>query len=541
MRPGSSDLLRGSIVCRSIDDFGACFRGLAQLEVDGSGVATIETIKNSVRDGREPDSGYMDANVILRFDGFLVEVQLQLEAIYEDGSWQPRRARTRVRRPRARPHPSGALAEPGRGRRDLSRRIMTPRPPPPRRRAPDDRWRCSMTRVDAFVGSTDGRRGDVRAHFASSPSRTCRRGGFAALRARLSMRTFASTTMKHMFLGASSFIGVWSVDNVISMASMFRVARAFNQDIGGWAVHSVMTMQGISKPVALGGRHALCLKRGLGGRISGKDVQRRLGLRPGPRLTTSPQAPSNAPSISSCTRMPPDGIIIPINNEVRHAKPRAVPRRRARPRRPAPRRAASRRPWRWRRRAPAGTGRRPARRRPPSRAPAARRRRSRTAPMGGRRAISDPLQSAVDATRVKAASDSRLRSTKAPSPAVDRPDSRYKGQRPVGLRPLAREALRQGPRPGTRAFHVRRALGRRRRPDAVDARQPELEDAASSGDRGPASSPRLLSPLEWFHGRGAVDHGVRPEDDSVAVLFVPRPRTGPRASRTSARLAPRTT
>ena len=74
------DLLRGSIVCRSIDDFGACFRGLAQLE--RSGVATIETIKNSVRDGAR-DSGYMDANVILRFDGFLVEVQLQLEAIYE--------------------------------------------------------------------------------------------------------------------------------------------------------------------------------------------------------------------------------------------------------------------------------------------------------------------------------------------------------------------------------------------------------------------------------------------------------------------------
>ena len=74
------DLLRGSVVCRSIDDFGACFRGLAQLE--RSGVATIETIKNSVRDGAR-DSGYMDANVILRFDGFLVEVQLQLEAIYE--------------------------------------------------------------------------------------------------------------------------------------------------------------------------------------------------------------------------------------------------------------------------------------------------------------------------------------------------------------------------------------------------------------------------------------------------------------------------
>jgi len=74
------DLLRGTVVCKTIDDFGACFRGLVQLE--RSGVATIETIKNSVRDGAR-DSGYMDANVILRLDGFLVEVQLQLEAINE--------------------------------------------------------------------------------------------------------------------------------------------------------------------------------------------------------------------------------------------------------------------------------------------------------------------------------------------------------------------------------------------------------------------------------------------------------------------------
>ena len=131
------DLLRGNIVCRSIDDFGACFRGLAQLE--RSGVATIETIKNSVRDGAR-DSGYMDANVILRFDGFLVEVQLQLEAIYE------------IKKAHHDAYSFGPVWKP-----KILRRIRVEssrRPPRHRRDACSMAWRC---RFFAARPSQDGR------------------------------------------------------------------------------------------------------------------------------------------------------------------------------------------------------------------------------------------------------------------------------------------------------------------------------------------------------------------------------------------------
>ena len=77
------DLLRGSIVCRSIDDFGACFRGLAQLERRRRRHDRNDQEQRPRRREGLAAGGYMDANVILRFDGFLVEVQLQLEAIYE--------------------------------------------------------------------------------------------------------------------------------------------------------------------------------------------------------------------------------------------------------------------------------------------------------------------------------------------------------------------------------------------------------------------------------------------------------------------------
>ena len=74
------DVLRGSVVCRDADDFQKCFRGLAALERDG--VVEIVSIKNRVRDGAL-SSGYVDANVVVRFRGLLCELQLHLKAIVD--------------------------------------------------------------------------------------------------------------------------------------------------------------------------------------------------------------------------------------------------------------------------------------------------------------------------------------------------------------------------------------------------------------------------------------------------------------------------
>ena len=72
------DLLRGSVICSDVDDFAKCFRGLAQLERDG--VVSIVIVKNRVRDGALA-SGYIDANCIVKFRDYLVEVQLHLADI----------------------------------------------------------------------------------------------------------------------------------------------------------------------------------------------------------------------------------------------------------------------------------------------------------------------------------------------------------------------------------------------------------------------------------------------------------------------------
>ena len=48
-----------------------------------------------------------------------------------------------------------------------------------------------------------------------------------------------------MFLSASAFnqdIGGWAVHSVMNMDEMFFYAKSFNQDIGGWAVRNVVYM-----------------------------------------------------------------------------------------------------------------------------------------------------------------------------------------------------------------------------------------------------------------------------------------------------------
>ena len=52
--------------------------------------------------------------------------------------------------------------------------------------------------------------------------------------------------MFRMFYEASAFnqdIGGWAVHSVTDMSNMFRAAWAFDQDIGGWAVHNAVNMR----------------------------------------------------------------------------------------------------------------------------------------------------------------------------------------------------------------------------------------------------------------------------------------------------------
>ena len=54
------------------------------------------------------------------------------------------------------------------------------------------------------------------------------------------------TTMKFMFLGASSFnqpIGIWSVDAVTNMRSMFNRASSFNKPLDDWKTSNVISMR----------------------------------------------------------------------------------------------------------------------------------------------------------------------------------------------------------------------------------------------------------------------------------------------------------
>ena len=78
------DVLRGSIICGDVDDFSPCAEGLKALGT--AGVVDVVSIKNRLRRkdqaGNGPAAGgYVDVNVIVRFRGFLTEVQLHLAPI----------------------------------------------------------------------------------------------------------------------------------------------------------------------------------------------------------------------------------------------------------------------------------------------------------------------------------------------------------------------------------------------------------------------------------------------------------------------------
>ena len=78
------DVLRGSIICGDVEDFSACAEGLKALGT--AGVVDVVSIKNRLRRkdqaGNGPAAGgYVDVNVIVRFKGFLAEVQLHLAPI----------------------------------------------------------------------------------------------------------------------------------------------------------------------------------------------------------------------------------------------------------------------------------------------------------------------------------------------------------------------------------------------------------------------------------------------------------------------------
>ena len=112
--------------------------------------------------------------------------------------------------------------------------------------------------------------------------------------------------------------------------------------------------------------------------------------------------------------------------------------------------------------------------------------------------MSDPLHSAVDATRVKAASDSRLRSTNAPSPAVDRPDSRIKASGRSGFG--RSRARRPGPAPGTPHLP--------RRPSPRPPTPPGRGRRAAAGTRRAARPPPGAARRRRRTCRGSYPHLV---------------------------------
>ena len=73
------DLLRGCIICPTIEDLCTVFARFRDLSLKG--VCVIVQIKNRYRDGQAP-SGYADINLVVDFEGHLCEVQLLLEDFY---------------------------------------------------------------------------------------------------------------------------------------------------------------------------------------------------------------------------------------------------------------------------------------------------------------------------------------------------------------------------------------------------------------------------------------------------------------------------